>query len=83
MLINFLVSVFTSVYFVAFLGFLLVLSGGIYYYFTRNFGKWEKQYGIKGLKPVPFFGTEKEFLLGTVSMADIVLKRYKEFEGHK
>ena len=83
MLINILVSIFTSTYFITFLGFLLVLAGALYYYLTRNFGKWEKQFGIKGLKPVPFFGTEKDSLLATVSLAEIIVNRYKEFEGHK
>ena len=83
MLFEIFVSVFTSVYFIAFLSCLLVLTGIIYHYLTRNFGKWEKKYGIKGLKPVPFFGTEKDFLLATVGLNDLVLNRYKEFEGHK
>ena len=82
-MINILVPIFTSVYFISSLGFLLLLAGVVYYYLTRNFGKFEKQYGLKGLKPVPFYGTEKDLLMGKVSMADIVLKRYKEFEGHK
>jgi hypothetical protein len=50
---------------------------------SRHFGKWEKKYGIKGLKPVAFFGTEKDFLTGAKSMHDIVLERYKAFEGHR
>lgn len=83
MFINALVAVFTSVYFVSFLGFLLVLAGAVYYYLTRNFGKWEKQYGIKGLKPVPLFGTDVDLFLGRISISDLVIKRYKEFEGHR
>ncbi len=83
MLLELFCSLISSVYFQAFLIFLLALTGGVYYYLTRNFGKWEAQYGIKGLKPVPFFGTEKVALSGTMSLADYVINRYKEFTGHK
>ena len=55
----------------------------VYNIATRNFGKWEKKYGIKGRKPVPFFGTEEDFLLGTKSVNEHVVEQYKDFEGHK
>jgi hypothetical protein len=83
MLLELFCSLVTSIYFIGFAFFLLALTGGVYYYFTRNFGKWEAQYGIKGLKPVPFFGTEKDMLTGKVSLADFIVNRYKEFTGHK
>jgi len=55
----------------------------LYVYVTSSFGTWEKKYGIKGLKPIPFVGTEKDFLLGKRAMFDLVVERYKEFEGHR
>ena len=78
-----LFSFFTSVYFLSTLGLISVLTILAYFYLTRNFGKWEKKYGIKGLKPMPLFGTEKDFLLGAMSLNEYVVKRYKEFDGHK
>ena len=80
---NFFFTVLTSIYFLGFLGVIATLLGIVYIYLTRNFGKWEKQYGFKGLKPVPFFGTEKDFLLGTKCVNHHVVEQYKEFEGHK
>ena len=76
-------EIFTSVYFCGFVALLLGLVALAYYFGTRHFGRWEKEFGIKGLKPVPFFGNEKEFLLGTRSLNDLVLDRYKAFEGHR
>jgi hypothetical protein len=32
---------------------------------------------------VAFFGNEKEFLFGTKNLNDLVLERYKAFEGHR
>ena len=80
---NFLVSFLTSVYFLSFLAILFSLFILLYLYVTSSFGKWEKKYGIKGLEPIPFVGTEKDFLLGKKAVSDLVVERYKEFEGHR
>ena len=80
---NVLYSFVTSVYFLSLLTFLLSLFIVAYIYVTRHFGKWEKKYGIKGLKPIAFLGTEKDMLTGAKSLADIVVERYRQFDGHK
>ncbi len=80
---NLLFSFVTSVYFLTFLAILLFAFILLYLYVTSSFGKWEKKYGIKGLKPIPFVGTEKDFLLGKKPLIDLVVERYKEFEGHR
>jgi hypothetical protein len=80
---NFLISFLTSVYFLSLVVFVLIIFVSVYIYFTRNFGKFEKKYGVKGLKPIPFFGTEKDFLFGTKHSNDLVVDRYKQFEGEK
>ena len=80
---NFLISFLTSVYFLCLLAFVLVIFTSAYIYFTRNFGKLEKKFGVKGLKPVPFFGTEKDFMFQTKNHNDLVVDRYKEFDGEK
>jgi len=81
---NVLYSFVTSIYFLSLLAFLLIFFVVVsYVYATRHFGKWEKKYGIKGLKPVAFLGTEKDMLTGAKSLADIVVERYKQFDGHK
>ena len=80
---NFLFSFLTSIYFLSLVVFVVLIFVCAYIYFTRNFGKWEKKYGVKGLKPVPFFGTEKDLLLGTKNINNFVVDRYKEFDGEK
>jgi hypothetical protein len=82
-LFNLIYSFVTSIYFLSLLAFLFVLFIAAYLYVTRHFGKWEKKYGIKGLEPVPFLGTEKDMLTGAKSLAAIVVERYKQFDGHK
>ena len=83
MLLHWAGSFLTSVYFLAIATVLAASAGLIYFYLTRHFGKWEKKFGIKGLEPVPLFGTEKALLLGKVSINEHVVGRYKAFEGHK
>jgi hypothetical protein len=57
----------------------LVLAGlAVYHFGTRHFGKWEKKFGVKGLKPVPFFGNEKDFLLGTKVEHTLTIKASKQ-----
>ena len=80
---NAICSIIIANCFLSFVGLLSAFVAALYYYLTKDFGKWEKKYGIKGLKPVPFFGTEKDLLLGKISVNDYVLDRYKEFDGHK
>lgn len=82
-LFNAVIYFFTSIYFLLFVGVVLWICVFVHLYMTRNFGKWEKKYGFKGIKPVPFFGTEKDFLMATKPLNDTVLDKYHAFEGHK
>ena len=82
-MINIICLVFTPSCCLSLVGLLLAFAATLYFYHTKDFGRWEKKYGIKGLKPVPFFGTEKDLLMGKINAMDYVTERYKEFEGHR
>ena len=83
MLLHWVGSFLSSAYILGFAASLVTAAGLVYFYLTRHFGKWERKYGVKGLEPVPLFGTEKALLLGKVSINDHVVGRYNAFEGHK
>lgn len=67
---------------VEWIGTFLTLVLTVYWYLTRNYGKFERQ-GLFGLKPELLFGNTKDLITGGTSMMDFHLRLYKAFEGHK
>ena len=61
---------------------LVILFITIYWYLTKDYGKFEKK-GLFGLKPEFFWGSTKDLILGTVSGMDFHHQLYDKFKGHK
>lgn len=61
---------------------LVVIGGLLYYYFTKNYGIYEAK-GIPSFGPSLFFGNNKDVFTGKTHMTENVLNFYKKSEGHK
>ncbi|CAK9822194.1 Cytochrome P450 6B1 [Anthophora retusa] len=54
----------------------------LYYYTTSKLQFWERL-GVKGPKPIPFFGNFKNVLLGKSSIMDVFENAYYEFKNER
>ena len=59
-----------------------VLCLVLHYYLTSNYGFWKKQ-GVKGPKPIPFFGNFKDVIFGNIHPALHFQKYYEEYKNEK
>ena len=57
----------------------LVIVTYVYYWMTKNFDYWTKR-GLKGPKPIPFFGNFKDLMLVRLHQSDFMKKFYDEYD---
>ncbi len=61
---------------------LLVGVLSVYWFFTKDYGRFEVM-GLKSLKPQFFFGNVKAVLNGEVTLLDFYRDLYFKFEGER
>lgn len=55
----------------------------VYFYATRDYGKWEARHGVHSEKPGFFFGNCKDMFTGKKHFVDFHVEYYKKMEGHR
>ena len=62
------------------LGFIAAILFLLYYYFTSTFDFWQKR-GVKGPKPIPFFGNFLDVFLAKNSVSDCFTNAYYNYKS--
>ena len=79
---GFVTTLFGSISWLQWIGIVFLLLGTVYWYLTRNYGKWEKK-GVFSVPPKLFFGNQKDMLTQKKHMFDFYQDLYKEHKGHR